>query len=281
MASRYRSERDATDVPDVTMRDDQTEDSFLDQPEFSRVLANDPSLLAKIDERAVHFGVDRTMPIPDVPALRLLLSKLLSEGRPEADVRRLTYLAFEIKIAHINTHYHVNELAGFENAYLVDAEARASYRPFEDDRSFSLALSRSRAAFAMILRVRALWDKLFIYCTLRFDGDRALHMLQSRRSKRKFFFSKYSAGIGPLPSDELLRARESIESLERSFRSPEVHGFGVIQRWAFKTPKTWPEGHTGPILGHWNDMSHFLHAVFNEADGQRDSFSVKSSRSST
>lgn len=238
-------------------------------------MANDPDLLAKIDERAIHFGVGRTMPISDSPALRLLLIKLLSEGCPEETVRRLMYVAFEIKIAHINTYYHVLELAGFENAHLVDAETRASYKPFEDDRSFSLALSRSRAAFGMILRVRALWDKLFIYCTLRFDSDDALRMLQSRRSKRKFFFSRYSAGIGPVSSDELVRARESVGSLERSFRSPEAHGFGVIHPWAFRTPERWPEGHTGPILGHWNDMSHFLHLVFKEADGMRDSFSVK------
>jgi hypothetical protein len=229
---------------------------------------DDAAALARFDSVALQWGKRTSVMVEDVPALRLLHQALLADREPEAR-RRLVALAFDIKIAYLNTSYHMYELAGSENRYLVHDEARTRFRPLEDVQSFGVALLRSRAAFGLVSRIRALWDKLFLYVTLRFDGDAGVRRLQARRSRRKHFFSEYGRGIGEISVNTMSVALADINVLEKDYRSPELHGFGVVPPWVFESPPTWPYGHTSPILRHWDVMRTFLQSAFAEADGKQ------------
>jgi len=72
---------------------------------------DDVAALARFDSVALRWGKCRSVMIEDVPALRLLHQSLLADHEPEAR-RRLVALAFDIKVAYLNTSYHVHELAG-------------------------------------------------------------------------------------------------------------------------------------------------------------------------
>lgn len=231
---------------------------------------DDAEALAQFDEAALRWGKSAGVLVVDTPALRLLYAALPQSLT--APRRRLMYLAFDIKVAYVNTFVHIHELAGSESMHLVREEGRTRFRPLDDPKSFGVAMLRSRAAFALVSRVRAIWDKLFLYVTLRFDGEEGMRILQNRRSKRKHFFSRYGRGIGTVSVDTMSKALADINNLERSYRSPELHGFGIIPPWVFESPSTWPYGHTSPILGHWSMMQQFLDQVFEEARGRRTSF---------
>lgn len=226
--------------------------------------------LARVDDIALHWGARTKVMIEDVPTLRLLHNALASET--VARRTRILALAFEIKVLAANASYEINGLAGTENYHWVKPEDRAKYRPLDDVQSFHVALVLARSAFGMITRVRALWDKLFLYVTLRFDGDAALQRLQNHRSKRKRFFSEYGQGIAGISAEQMSAALADINTLERRYRSPELHGFSVVPPWVFGTPTSWPDGHSSPIIGHWDAMRTFLHLAFAEADGKRTSF---------
>lgn len=161
----------------------------------------------------------------------------------------------------------------------MQAEHRARYCPLDDVDSFTVALRRSRAAFGLITRIRSLWDKGFLYVALTYEGEATVRQLQSKRSKRKFFFRHFAAGFGTVTADLLTRASEALDRLEHDFRTPELHDFGNIRGWVFDTPADWDTQHSGAIMGHWNVLSAFLHQVFADCSTSRSSFDHETSPS--
>lgn len=207
----------------------------------------------------------------DCPALRLLHDRLTEANISGAELSRRIALAFEIKLGFLHTHYDLAVLAGIENKHLVQDDRRANYRPLDNVDSFGVALRRARAAFALITRIRSLWDKAFLYVALTQEGDETVRQLQNQRSKRKFFFSHFATGFGAVTSDVLSRAKDELDRLEQDFRTPELHGFGNIRGWVFDTPADWDTEHSGAIFGHWSVLSNFLHLLFQNCSSSRSS----------
>ncbi len=184
------------------------------------------SQLELIDNQCLQYGKWHNMLVPDCPALRLLYDHLASSGITGPDLSRRIALALEIKLGFVHTHYDLANLAGLENRYLVPDDAREKYRPYEDVRSFSIALSRARSAFGLITRIRSIWDKTFLYVALIREGDTLVQQLQGQKSKRRFFFAHFAEGVGHVTPEILSSAKEALKRLEKDFRTPELHGFG-------------------------------------------------------
>jgi len=228
--------------------------------------------LEVFDDHCIQYGRRYRMLTQDCPALRLLHDRLTEAGIGGSELSRRIALALEIKLGFVHTHYNLAELAGIENQHLVPDDRRAKYRPLDDIDSLGVALRRARAAFALITRIRSLWDKAFLYVALTQEGDATVRQLQNQRSKRKFFFSHFAAGFGAVTSDVLSRAKDELDRLEQDFRTPELHGFGNIRQWVFDTPADWDTQHSGAIIGHWNVLSNFLHLLFQDCSSSRSSF---------
>jgi hypothetical protein len=200
--------------------------------------------LEQIDELCLQYGVRTRMLVEDCPALRLLHEKMGKIGLKETERSRRIALAFEIKLVFLHVHYEVAEVAGLENRHIVHESDRLRYRPLEDVKSFGVAIERARAGFALVTRVRALWDKLFLYIALTVAGEKVLNRMQNQKSMRKFFFREFSAGFDSVSEATINKVREDLENLERAFRTPELHGFGRIKGWIFDSPELrisgWP-----------------------------------------
>jgi hypothetical protein len=233
---------------------------------------SDRKQLEDFDESCVCYGKRVGILTTDCPALRLLYDHLVTEEIADPELSRRIALALEMKLGFLHTYYDLTELAGLENKYLVPDDHRANYLPLENIDSFAVALRRSRAAFALITRIRSLWDKTFLYVALTTEGDSTVRRLQNQRSKRKFFFSHYANGFGAVTSDMITKAKQDLDKLESEFRTPELHGFGNIRRWVFDTPQDWHTQHSGKIMGHWNILSDFIHRVFADFSTKRSSF---------
>jgi len=236
--------------------------------------------LEAFDDHCIQYGRRFRMLTQDCPALRILYDRLTEAGISGAELSRRIALALEIKLGFLHTHYDLAELAGIENQYLVPDNRRAKYRPLDDIDSFGIALRRSRAAFALITRIRSLWDKAFLYVALTQEGNAIVRQLQNQRSKRKFFFTHFAGGFGAVTSDVLSRAKDELDRLEQDFRTPELHGFGNIRQWVFDTPADWDTQHSGAIIGNWGVLSNFLHLLFRDCSSPRSSFDHESSPNS-
>jgi hypothetical protein len=151
----------------------------------------------------------------------------------------------------------------------------APIRPLDDVVSFSIALKRSRAAFGLITRIRSLWDKSFLYVALTYEGDATVRQFQNQRSKRKFFFRHFAPGFGAVTAETLTLASDALDSLERDFRTPELHGFGKIRKWVFNTPADWDTQHLSAILEHWSVLNRFLFEGFADSSTSRSSIEDK------
>jgi hypothetical protein len=232
----------------------------------------DRSQLEDFDELCIQYGRHVNVLTQDCPALRLLYDRLRETGIEGQEFTRRLALAFEIKVGFAHTHYDLTTVAGLENQHIVPRDRRESYRPLANVGSFTVALSRSRAAFAMITRIRSLWDKAFLYVAMTHDGDAAVRQLQAARSKRRYFFSRFGDGFGAVSAQMIVEAKDDLTTLESQFRTPELHGFGNIRTWVFDTPADWPVPHTSALMRHWNSLSHFLHGVFSDCQTPRTSF---------
>jgi|SRR5580704_2608902 hypothetical protein len=232
----------------------------------------DQDQLARFDELFLDYGVRMRILVEDCPALRLLYRNMSQLGLDSQQLERRLALAFEIKLVLLNVYYELAEVAGLENRHMVNEEDRRRYRPLESIESFSAAIRRARAAFALATRMRALWDKLFLYVTLTVGGERTLQRLQNQKSKRRFFFREFSNGFGPVSSALMSQAKADLERLEGNFRTPELHGFGSIRGWVFDTPDHWDSTDCWALLGHYSQLSKFIHQVFAESSSSRCSF---------
>lgn len=227
--------------------------------------------LEAFDDHCISYGRLVGILTMDFPALRLLYDKLSEAGIEGLPLSRRIALAFEIKIGLMHTCYDLHVLAGIENEHLVPVEKRIKYRPLDDTTSFAVALRRARAAFALVTRIRSLWDKSFLYVALTEEGDETVRRLQNQRSKRKFFFSHFAKGFGAVTPDMLYEVNDDLERLEQEFRTPELHGFGNIRTWVFDSPEDWDTRHSGAIMGHWNTLSTFLQRLFHDCSTHRTS----------
>jgi hypothetical protein len=230
------------------------------------------SQLESFDSHCIAYGKHVRILAQDCPALRLLYDRLIEAGIDGEDLTRRIALAFEIKLGFLHTHFDLTDLAGLENQYLVPKDRRSKYTPLVDVPSFAVALRQSRSAFALIARIRSLWDKTFLYVALAEEGPATVRQLQNQRSKRRFFFSHFAKGFGSISPKMLSRANDDLARLEQDFRTPELHGFGNIRGWIFDTPADWTTRHSGAIMGHWNVLSNFLHRVFVDCSTPQTSF---------
>lgn len=231
----------------------------------------DRSALVAFDESCIAYGKRVGILTQDCPALRLLYDAFSASELPERELSRRIALAFEIKLAFLHTHYDLSELAGIENKHFVPEDRRRQYMPLEDVDSFALALRRSRTAFALVTRIRALWDKLFLYVVMTTEADAVIRQLGAAKSKRRFFFSRYADGVGEISAELIKNAKQDLESLESSYRTPELHGYGAIRGWVFDTPDDWVTPHISEIMAHWNMVSNFTHEVFKKFKTKRTS----------
>lgn len=227
--------------------------------------------LEAFDEHCIQYGKLLSINTQDCPALRLLHDQFTASGIVGAELSRRIALALEIKLGFLHTYYDLHMLLSIENRYLVPDELRALYRPLDDVVSFSVALRRSRAAFGLITRIRSLWDKAFLYVALTYEDDATVRQLQTQRSKRKFFFRHFAAGFGTVTAETLTLASAALDSRERDFRTPELHGFGKIRKWVFDTPADWDTQHSSALTEHWSVLNTFLYEVFAASSTYRSS----------
>lgn len=106
-----------------------------------------------------------------------------------------------------------------------------------------------------VTRYRALWDKIMGVFILFFDFD---NYEKYRRAKsRRKEFEKLSIR-NPSISDEFIKhIVQGISDFDQKFRTPEVHGSGVIRKWSF----TMLSIHETPLIdliSYWNWLLHTM-----------------------
>jgi len=80
-------------------------------------------------------------------------------------------------------------------------------------------------------RYRAFWDKLMGIFILLFDHN---NYDKFRRAKsRKKEFEKLCKDIPQIPDEFVKNIIKGISDFDQNFRTPEVHGTGVIRKWSF------------------------------------------------
>jgi hypothetical protein len=201
--------------------------------------------------------------IQDLPALRLLFDRLILENFQPRELWRQMALAYDIKVGYIQSVYELQTIAGLENRdWVTRQEPDKWINPLTNPKGLNISLARARAAFALVARIRAIWDKLFLFIAYKYDPECFRRMERSRRSHRKIFFNVFSKGIGPFTEDNLYKYKESIESLESSYRTPELHGFGAIRLWAFEPVGSWPVKGSVELIAHWNTLNEAIRLLF-------------------
>lgn len=140
------------------------------------------AMLEQFDASCIQYGKSVRILTVDCPALRLLYDALTAKSFSEQEVSRVIALAMEIKLSLLHTHYDLTTLAGIENENIVPELKKVAYMPLKDHVSFALALRRSRTAFALVTRIRSLWDKLFIYVVMTNESHDILHDLDNAKS---------------------------------------------------------------------------------------------------
>lgn len=229
-------------------------------------------MLEQFDASCIQYGKSVRILTVDCPALRLLYDALAAKSFSEQEVSRRIALAMEIKLSLLHTYYDLATLAGIENENIVPELKRVAYIPLEDHVSFALALRRSRTAFALVTRIRSLWDKLFIYVVMTNESDDILHSLDNAKSKRRFFFKRYKCGVANLLPEEIHEANNDIKTLDEKYRTPELHGYGSIRGWVFDTPAEWGTPYLSGNMAHWNMVSKFAWKIFEEVSSKKSSF---------
>jgi hypothetical protein len=217
--------------------------------------------LVEFDKVCLAFGRKSGVLACDSPALRCLYDKLSKGGVSDADMWRRIALAYEIKLGVLQSTYDLTTLAGLENKHWVPkASCRELLDPFSNVDMFGIFLKRARAAFGLISRIRALWDKWFLYMGETYD----LKMLavDRKHSPRRAFFKHFNDGVGPFTSEDIDQYKKAIDELERRYRTPEMHGHGSIRLWAFNPISTWPIEESSSLLGHWNMLNGVIHKSF-------------------
>lgn len=80
-------------------------------------------------------------------------------------------------------------------------------------------------------RYRAFWDKIMGLLVLLFDSD---NYDKFRRAKsRKKEFEKLCKEIPQIPDEFVTNILNGLSDFDQNFRTPEIHGTGVIRKWSF------------------------------------------------
>ena len=219
--------------------------------------------LAAFDRTCMIASRSASVVVQDLPALRLLYNRLTREKLQPRELWGQIALAYDIKIGFIQSVYELQTIAGLENRDWVPRQEPDKWiNPLTDPKALNISLARARAAFALVARIRAIWDKFFLFIAYRYDPKCFRRIERSRRSRRTAFFNAFSKGIGPFTADHLHRYKESIESLESSYRTPELHGYGAIRLWAFEPVGSWPVKASSELIGHWSTLNEAIGLLF-------------------
>lgn len=223
------------------------------------------SKLVAFDRNCLAAGRAANVLVQDTPALRLLYAQLEDEGVPERQFWRRVALAYEIKLGLLQSTYDLQTVAGIENEHWVARSKKRDHsNPLEDPGALNIAIKRARAAFGLVARTRALWDKLFLFVGESYSPAAFEAVIRSKKSRKRAFVDTFSGGVGPISSDEVSGYASSVERLDSGFRTPELHGHGSIRLWAFEPIGQWPVEGSSKLRGHWNAMNRAVNTVFRD-----------------
>jgi len=227
--------------------------------------------LVEFDRVCLAYGRKSGVLAADCPALRCLYDKLFAGNGSGADMWRRIALAYEIKLGVLQSTYDLTTLAGLENKHWVPkASGGAPLGPFQNADVFGVVLGRARAAFGLITRIRALWDKWFLYMGEEYDPK--VFAVDRKHSPRRAFFRHFNNGVGPFTSEDVNTYKEAIDEFEQRYRTPEMHGHGSIRLWAFDPISAWPIEESSKLLGHWNILNGVVHKSFSHVSTALTSF---------
>ena len=233
--------------------------------------------LCEFDQLCLDYGTAYNFMVTDLPALRLLFDALNHMKLAERIKWHLIALAYDLKINLVHSYFDIAEIAGLENEYWVGVIKNDNPKGYLTPiRRFGVAMMRARAAFDLIMRTRAIWDKLFRYIGQLYAPELYSAALRKHKdSPRKALFSiSERNGLGPLSSDDITQIKKDIQHLEEIHRTPEAHGYGSIRLWAYEPFANWPIKESGEIIGHWNLLHSTIAKVFAEASTSNSSLGV-------
>lgn len=180
--------------------------------------------LVEFDKVCLAYGRKSGVLATDCPALRCLYDELAVGNGSGADMWRRIALAYEIKLGVLQSTYDLTMLAGLENKHWVPkASGGVPLGPFENAEVFGVVLKRAHAAFGLITRIRALWEKWFLYIGEEYDSK--ILAAYRRRSPRRAFFKHFKNGVGPFTSEDLNTYKEALDEFEQRYRTPEMQAW--------------------------------------------------------
>lgn len=230
--------------------------------------------LRAVDLVCLGYGVRNNFLVVDCPALRLLFDELVVEGIEEREKWRRIALAWEIKLGFVQTLWDLSTVAGIENKVWVPRHKGelASIDPLRDVETFATACNRARSLFSLVIRLRAIWEKLFLYVGSINGGEAFLRIARGKGSPRRAFFRLFGQGVGNFSAEDVQAARDCLEKLESQYRTPELHGEGALRTWAFDPITDWPVPSTSELLHFWNLLQTALFKSFEKANTRLSSF---------
>lgn len=232
---------------------------------------NSRDKLVAFDKVCLAYGRKSGVLVTDCPALRCLYDELSAENGSTADMWGRIALAYEIKLGVLQSTYDLTMLAGLENRHWVPkASGGLRLGPFDNADVFGIVLKRAHAAFGLITRIRALWDKWFLYMGEEYDSK--VLAANRKHSPRRAFFKHFKNGVGSFTSEDLNTYKKAIDKFEHGYRTPEMHGYGSIRLWAFDPISAWPIEESSKLLEHWNILHGVVHKSFSQVSTPLTSF---------
>lgn len=115
-----------------------------------------------------------------------------------------------------------------------------------------------RFASAIILRYRAMWDKIMGFLLLLFSPEDYEGFSKSKSKKKAFRTA--AAKVGDIPDEFVTGLLAALKKFDDAFRTPEAHGTGALRKWSLTM-----EGFEGnpmlDLIGHWNFLNQTLLAL--------------------
>ncbi len=138
------------------------------------------------------------------------------------------YAFLDLKINLIFEQIDLCELSKYINDYPIKKYHKKSL--LKSRRKFYSRMQVFHYVNIIILRYRAIWDKLFGVFVLVF-WPQHYNSFRRAKSKRRYFLNL--AKKDDFPQESYLFLKEELLDFENIFRTPEIHGSGNIYRWLF------------------------------------------------